>query len=480
MKKKTIGLLVLALSGCHYYQGNAAPDQSSSLSWPDPITYEKTYPFVEIYNPIEVERMIDDPNDNGSCQFQTFSAFWEYYHDQFADTETLAQKILNQSACSLSHFGAIWLETLLCEDKKNWNKGLITLAPLLQSPGHPFYAPALGLSHRLQTSRTTSISDLSPEEVENIEAQKNLLRDYQADPEDTDFFYNIVIIAGKTPAKEFFESLIIAFEKQSAIESIHIFSQDSPRSDIIRALQLPQTVLIGYYLSQPLPKDYLMESQASITIGEDFVKHRDTDYWICDPILQMLQSVRYDPFCVDPQIIFYEEGFLSPKLVKFLEKQKIMINITELTLSNTLSNILALPQREETFQKAFSKKIHYLAQPKLLPHTILCLVRPETLRILNTQILSQGQSKILLLADPRLLSGESSLDKAFKGVLFFTHPFDKSPKMCPDYMLGADLIEIVRRLPRFSKEGSYIYHGNMGAYFLKNQQIRAQRWWTRY
>ena len=165
--KKTLWLLVI-LAGCSYYEHNSLSNQSFPQENEKIIrSYEKVYPFVEIYNPQEIEAMIEDQRE-GSCQFQTFAAFWEYYHGQWSDAQLQTQRILDESSCSLSHYSGYWLNALLYEDKQHWNKGLVALAPLFQNPAQTFYTPALGLSSRLQKSRTTSLNDLSPEELSLI------------------------------------------------------------------------------------------------------------------------------------------------------------------------------------------------------------------------------------------------------------------------------------------------------------------------
>ena len=478
--KKTLWLLVL-LAGCSYYEHKSLTNQPLPEENKKIIRfYEKVYPFVEVYNPQEIDAMIEDQRE-GSCQFQAFAAFWEYYHDQWSDAQTQTQKILNESICSLSHYSGYWMNSLLYEDKQQWNKGLIALAPLFQNPAQTFYTPALGLSYRLQKARTTSLQDLSPEEIGLIETQRKILESYQGTPIALAQKYNVVFIYEKTPPIAFFECFLKAFENQEAIESISFFSKDSPRKEVLHALQHPQSLLIGYYLSQPLPKEYLMESLSSITIGDDFIRHRSVDYWIADPMVQLLQSVRMDPFFVDPQMILYEESVVSKKVQKSLINYSKAINLTTLGLQETLKKLMNFPQRQEAFQSVFNKKILYLPQPALLPHTILCLVHPETLRLLNTQLILFGQGKTLLLADASSMSADSAFDKQLHGVVISTHPFERDPHYRDDMVLAADLIELMIRLPRFANEKHYVYHGQMGAYTLRQtQQLSYQRWWTRY
>jgi len=469
----------MMLTGCSYYAHKPLADQPLMAEQPH-LSYEKVYPFLEVYNPQEIDAMIDDCRDS-SCQFQTFAAFWEYYHDQWSDAQFQTQKILQESLCSLSHDSGSWLHALLYEDKTHWNKGLMALDPIFQNPSQTFYVPALGLSYRLQKARKTSVSHLSPEEKERIDIQKNILNHYQNPPVSPIHKYHVVVLYEQAPSVEFFKSFVTAFEHQEAIESFHFFSRESPRKAVLDSLKHPNSLLVGYYLSQSLPKEYLMESKASITVGEDFIKHRSVDYWVADPMVQMLQSFNQDPFCLKPEMILYEEGILSSKVQSTWMAPYKAINLSTLGVEQTLQNLMQMPQREPLFHMIFPNNMTYRPRADLLPHTILCCVQPETLKTIHAHFKRLGQKNTLLLANSANMSRNLEDNKALHGVLMDTHPFEKQPQYRDRWVHGGDLIDLLIRLPRFAQEASYVYHGHMGAYTLApNQQLRYQRWWVRY
>jgi hypothetical protein len=288
----------------------------------------------------------------------------------------------------------------------------------------------------------------------------------------------LVILHEDNLNQEFIQQFIHAIESQKEIVSCDFFPAHSSPSEIIAALKQPNTLLIGYHLSHPISKKFVIESDSSITVGEHFEKRRSVDYWIADDMTQMIQLLNTKHFPLTPQIILYEKEYIPQESEKILDKT-IAIQINAQDIEGTFKQFMATPQRSLQFQKVFPKMV-YMNQPRACPSSVLCLSSFETLSKVHIALNQWGGGKTLLLSSHVVLKDTIPENTPLKGVIFSTHPFDLRPHYEPKGAIAIDLVALAQRLDRFHHEPYYVYHGEKGAYALYDQQLTYHRWWTRY
>ncbi|MBM4222536.1 MAG: hypothetical protein FJ161_01865 [Gammaproteobacteria bacterium] len=432
------------------------------------------------------------------CQQDLEKVYWLFQNDQLIHAGLGADRLLEESCCSLVWPQAALLKSLLYEKKRHWNHALLDLYPILKNPATDVHAfrNAMALSSRIRQSRVSSIRDLSPEEESKIEEERVLWELFQkpltaealtalerfpqfsikktAQPIKKPT--HILFMYDTLPSKAFFQNFLKSFDEQTQCQSCDILPAHVDREALRASYLKGETGIIAYDLHDAIDEECLRHSVFSLTVGSAFAPHRKSDYQVYFPDQMLLHAFDESDAIVKPQLILTQD---------FLEQIPVALNripVVEINAQNykyILNLLLGLPNRKALFEEALSSKIHYVAKPSIMPTQILCLMDAELFRKVYNYFSTLSSQNTFFLVDSEMLEHDSNLASDLSHVLYWNHPREILPTSRDDSDLGYDLIPLMLQNPWFEHVSEYTYLGAVGAYSLNNQTLVCSREWAK-
>lgn len=491
-------LLLLAAGGCSHYQENPKEDQIGSTFFYDhQKDLEQIYPLPALASGIEVDNcLVNDQWQQGSCHFQLFGAQWYYYHQQWISGDRISDHLMLDESCELAQDAARWWRAWSDQKKTYWNRSMLALVHDAQDPSKALYGPCFSAVHYAYNKRKTSVSNLSLEEETTLQQWEKYhhwlaqlpsnevfqqVTEFpaaqpatQAKYENVEPFERLMILYDTQLPESFMTQIFQDFQKQDRLKELYLLSQEYDYALIEEILKKPGKIfLIGYQLKNTLPKEWLNQAHASLTIGGPFNPQRSQDYAFAPHQNQFLSQLEHAQYLLRPQLIIYDKEHSHLLNHPLVQSVPIKLEISTQDYQEALIKLLALPQRQRFFH-AHLKDALYLNQPRQLPYNVLLLLEPSLLRLSYPFLRYWHQQRPLFIAPPESLTGVPTLDSSLKGLLLPVPPHSRVARHMTARDEAQDLLELVNRWPWFQYYQGYLYEGRLGRYRLEKQNLACQ------
>jgi hypothetical protein len=286
----------------------------------------------------------------------------------------------------------------------------------------------------------------------------------------------LIVLYERQPSEDFITQLFDSFEQQDSITDLYLLSIHDDFSFITEILESAdkKTFILCYEVQQPLPKEWLQSASASLAFGaRSPAAQRHTDYFIAKPTEQFINQLDKAPYLLKPALIIYDSSHAELMSHPSLQSvpQRLLINKAD--YRHQLSNLLALPQRQDFFA-SYLKNCFYINQPRALPYHVLLLLDPELLRLCYPFLRYWHQERALFLVPPGSLTGIDTLDSALKGTLMNASSTDHMPRPLHQADVAKDIIALTLRWPWFEFYSGYLYEGAAGRYYRDGQELQCQ------
>lgn len=491
-------MLLLAVGGCSHYQEKGEEDQIGSTFFYNP---EKeivpVYPLPLLVSSPELDDYLQKGNwQGGSCRFQLLAAQWLYFHQQPIIADKIIDYIIADNSCELAQEAALWWRAWSNQQQTHWNSSMLTLSEMAQTPSSPLYAQSFSSMMYASDKRKTSIVNLSLSEEERLARWQQYAHWLSQLPspeifaqaenfptttswvntkhQNVQVFERLMIIYDSEPPESFVTQIFHDFQEQNALKELYILSKKHDQDLILELLhQDIKTFLVGYNLEQPLPKEWLHFTQASLSVGEHFTAQRSQDYHFPPKESQFLSQIEQGQYLLRPQLVIYDQEHASLLEHPLIQAIPHKLEISTQDYQESLVRLLALPQRQAFFQP-YLKNAHYINQPRNLPYNILLLLEPSLLRLSYPFLRYWHQERPLFIALTDALTGIETLDSTLKGLLLPAPPRYRQPKQTMPCDEAQDLLALVNRWPWFQFYQGYLYEGKIGRYRLNKQQLECE------